>query len=143
MTRHRNLLSWIGFVIVIAAVVSYIPLFAVFPATRDVPWVNYLLLVLGGLVLAAGVRRAYRDPERYRGKVSGVVLAMLSVVLAGIFVYGVTFASKAIPASESALRAGKAAPSFTLADAAGNQVSSSDLLKNHRAVVLVFYRGYW
>jgi peroxiredoxin len=35
------------------------------------------------------------------------------------------------------------APPFVLADTAGNQISSADLLKNHRGLVLIFYRGYW
>ena len=35
------------------------------------------------------------------------------------------------------------APNFSLASAGGNEVSLSGLLEDHRAVVLVFYRGYF
>jgi hypothetical protein len=143
MKRRWNIPIWTGFGFVIAAVVSYIPLFVPFPVTRDVPWVNYLLFLAGGFLLAVGITRAFRDPEHHRGKISGSILAGLSVVLFGLFVFGMAYATKQIPSSESALRPGSIAPPFTLVDAAGRQVTSSDLLKSHRALVLVFYRGYW
>jgi hypothetical protein len=141
--RRRNILSWTGFAIVLIALVSYIPFFAMFPATRDVPWANYLLFLIGGVLLAAGVRRAFREPERYRGKVSGSILAVVSILLFAFFVVSVTYFSKQIPAAETALGVGQKAPAFALLDTAGKQVSSADLLKNHRGLVLIFYRGYW
>ena len=143
MKRHWNILIWAGFAIVIAAFVSYVPLFASFPLTRDVPWANYLLFLVGGLLLGAGIRRAFRDSERYRGKISGSILSGLSLVLFGFFLFFIFYLGKQIPSAESALRPGQPAPSFTLSDAAGKLVASSDLLKNRRALVLVFYRGYW
>jgi hypothetical protein len=141
--RHWNVPIWAGFVIVIVALVSYIPIFAVFPVTRDVPWANYLLFLLGGGLLGVGVRRALRDPEQYRGKISGSILAVLSVLLLGFFVVGTVYLTKQIPSAERALRPGQPAPPFVLRDIAGKQLASSELLKSHRAVVLVFYRGYW
>jgi len=41
------------------------------------------------------------------------------------------------------VRVGQSAPDFTLANWDGKQVSLSDAVKNNRAVVLIFYRGYW
>jgi peptidoglycan/LPS O-acetylase OafA/YrhL len=143
VTRRWNVLVWAGFAIVIAALVSYIPIFVVFPITRDIPWVNYLLFLLGGGLLAVGVRRAFRDPEHYRGKIGGSILAVLSVLLFGLFASVILYFSKQIPSPEQALRFGQTAPQFVLQDIAGKSVASSQLLKNHRAVVLVFYRGYW
>ncbi len=143
MKRHWNVPIWAGFAIVIVALVSYIPIFAVFPATRDVPWANYLLFLLGLGLLAVGVRRAFRDPERYRGKISGSILGALSLLLFGFFVGSILYIGKQIPSGELALRPGQTAPPFALQDIAGKQVASSELLKGHRAVVLVFYRGYW
>jgi peptidoglycan/LPS O-acetylase OafA/YrhL len=141
--RRWNIPIWVGFAIVLFALVSYIPLFTIFPATRDVPWANYLLFLLGGALLAAGVRRAFRDPEHFRGKISGSILAGLSVLLFGFFAVSIVYFAKQIPSGERALRPGQPAPMFTLQDIAGKQVASSDLLKSHRAAVLVFYRGYW
>ncbi|HEY1336655.1 MAG TPA: hypothetical protein VGF59_04060 [Bryobacteraceae bacterium] len=118
-------------------------MFALFPETRDIPWANYLLFAVGGVLLAIGVKRAFGDPEHYRGKISGSILAALSVLIIGFFVAGVIYFAKQVPSSETALRVNQTAPAFLLADASGKQVSSADLLKDHRAVVLVFYRGYW
>ncbi len=143
MKRRRNISIWAGFAIVIVALVSYIPIFTLFPVTRDVPWANYLLFLLGGGVLALGVRRAFREPERYRGKISGSILAALSVLLFGFFVVTILYLGKQIPSAERVVRTGQPAPAFVLQDIAGKPVASSELLKGRRAIVLVFYRGYW
>jgi hypothetical protein len=123
--------------------VSYVPFFALFPATRDIPWANYLLFLAGGALLAVGVRRAFRDSAHNGGKISGSILAVLSAGLFALFVVGVIYFSKQIPAASTALGVGQKAPAFVLLDIAGKQVSSADLLKNHRGLVLIFYRGYW
>ena len=136
-------MNWIGFAIVLIALVSYVPLFALFPSTRDIPWANYLLFLLGGAVLGAGVQRAFRHSDQYRGKISGSILAVLSVLMLALFVASVTYFSRQIPPPGSALAIGQKAPAFTLPDTAGKQVSSGDLLKTHRGLVLIFYRGYW
>jgi hypothetical protein len=143
MSRSRNALIWTGFAIVIVALVSYIPFFVLFPLTRDVPWANYLLFLLGGCLIAVGLRRAIRTPERYRGKIAGSILAGLSVLLFALFASTILYLSKQIPSPEAALRTGRPAPPFSLIDTGGKQVASSDLLKQHRALLLVFYRGYW
>jgi hypothetical protein len=141
--RRHNILLWAGFVIVLLAVGTYIPIFAVYPATRDVPWVNYLLFAAGGGLLVLGLRRAFRQPEIYRGKVLGSILAGLSMLLFALFCFVIFYLSKVSPASETAVRVGQSAPDFTLANWDGKQVSLSNAVKNNRAVVLIFYRGYW
>jgi hypothetical protein len=143
LKRRRNTLIWAGFAIVLAALVSYIPLFALFPVTRDVPWANYLLFLVGGVLIATGVRRAFRDPEHYRGKITGTIMAVVSTLLFAFFVASVTYFARLLPSAETALAVSQKAPAFVLADTAGKQVSSADLLKDHRGLVLVFYRGYW
>ena len=143
LKRSRNILIWAGFAIVLIALVSYIPFFALFPTTRDIPWANYLLFLSGGALLAIGLRRALRDSTHYRGKISGSILAVLSAVIFAFFVVSVTYFSKQIPAAGTALGVGQKAPVFALPDTAGKPVSSADLLKNHRGLLLIFYRGYW
>ncbi|MGA3241021.1 MAG: hypothetical protein ABSG03_32540 [Bryobacteraceae bacterium] len=143
MKRHWNILNWAGFAVILVALVSYIPFFALFPSTRDVPWANYLLFLIGGALIAVGIRRAFRDPEHNRGKISGSILAALSVLLFALFVASVTYYSKQIPSAETALCVSRKAPPFVLANTAGTEISSADLLRDHRGLVLVFYRGYW
>lgn len=134
---------WVGFGAALIAFLSYIPLFALFPATRDVPWVNFLLFLVAGCLLAVGINRAFRQPTLYRGKISGSILGVLSVLMLGFFCFGVFYASKWIPSPVSALPVGQRAPDFTLASADGQSVTLSKLLNDHRGVVLIFYRGYW
>jgi hypothetical protein len=143
LKRRRNILNWAGFAVILVALVSYIPFFALFPATRDVPWANYLLFLIGSALIAVGVRRAFRDPEHNRGKISGSILAALSALLFAFFVVSVTYYSKQIPSAETALGVGRKAAPFVLADTSGNKISSADLLRDHRGLALVFYRGYW
>jgi len=143
MKRRHNILLWAGFVVVLLAVGTYIPIFAVFAVTRDVPWVNYLLFLAGGVSLALGLRRAFGQPEVYRGKVFGSILAVLSLLLFVFFSYGIFYAAKAVPTSRDAVRVGQAAPDFTLSNWDGKQVNLSERLRNNRAIVLIFYRGYW
>ena len=143
MKRRRNILIWAGFAIVLIALVSYVPFFVLFPATRDIPWANYILFLVGGALLAVGVRRAFRDSAHYRGKISGSILTVLSAVLFAFFIVSVAYFSKQIPAAGTALGVGQKAPAFVLLDTAGKQVSSADLLKTHRGLVLIFYRAYW
>src|SRR3974377_2247219 len=136
MKPRFNLFIWFGFLIVVGSVASYIPIFAVFASTRDVPWVNYALFLVGGTLLAVGLQRAFRDQEHYRGKVSGSILAAVSVLIAGLFVAFILYGGRQMPVSEKALRAGQPAPQFTLADTGGKLISSSELLKNHSALLL-------
>lgn len=52
------------------------------------------------------------------------------------------FVAARVPVTPTALRVGEPAPDFTLPDAAGRPVSLADY-RGRKAVVLVFYRGYW
>src|SRR5437899_2301931 len=58
--RRFNWPLWTGFILSIVAFASYLLLFSRFPATRDVPWVNWLLFAIAIVLLIAGVRRAQR-----------------------------------------------------------------------------------
>lgn len=143
MRRSWNALVWAGFAVAVVAALSYIPIFVRFPATRDFPWVNLLLFLVGGAMLAAGLKRAFGQPERYRGKISGVVLGVLALALCGLFCWGMFVGARRLPSASRAPQRDQQAPDFTLTDASGKPVSLSSLLKSNRAVLLIFYRGYW
>lgn len=145
-----NLLPLGGFVIVVAAFLSYFFFFANFPVTRDFPWLNLLLFAAGLVVLSAGVRRAFAQPGRWFGKVSASLLAVLSVLILGLFVlYNFSFSAQ-LPESAGAPKVGEKAPDFTLPDQDGREVKLSELVASlgnesgkDRYALLVFYRGYW
>ena len=147
-SRRRNALPWIGFLICLFAFGSYIPIFARWPMTRDVPWVNLLLFVAGLIVLFVGWRRPYTAPEVYRGKMSGAILGVLSVATLSFFCLATFYFSKKLPAATQTIRVGQKAPDFTLTDSRGATVTLASLLAPTtgaatKGVVLVFYRGYW
>ncbi len=141
--RRWNPILWAGFALTLLAVFSYIPIFTRYPLTRDFPWVNLLLLTAALALIAIGLTRAYGQPDRYRGKVSGAILAVLALVLATFFYVGVFRFARELPGAAAAPHPGQAAPDFTLADANGQPVALRNLLAGHRAVLLIFYRGYW
>lgn len=152
MKRRWNVFVWAGFLVILAAFFTYLPFFSRFPITRDFPWANLLLFAGGWVLLTLGLMRAFREPQLYRGKVSGLILETLSVLLIGFFVFGIFLYAKQLPASSRAPQVGQKAPDFTLADKDGNPVSLSTLLASPgnsggadqtHGVVLIFYRGYW
>ena len=152
MKKRWNWSLWAGFLLVVAGVVSYVPFFALFPVTRDFPWANLLLFCAGGVLLGAGLIRAFRKPELYRGKILGSIFALLSVAGVSLFGYGLFYLARQLPSSAAAPRVGQKAPEFTLTDQNGKPVALADLLASRQAgttsarakgVLLIFYRGYW
>lgn len=149
--RRWNLSIWSGFVFVVAGFLSY-PFFIQFPATRDVPWVNFALIGAGFVLLVMGLTRAFGRPAIYRGKIFGPILAVVSLLVAGLFGYVVFFELRDLPASSGAPHVGQKAPEFTLTDQDDRHVSLSELLSSPaadasttkpNAVLLIFYRGFW
>src|SRR5688572_1048605 len=150
MKRSWNWFLWAGFLPVLAGLLSYVPFFALFPATRDFPWVNLLMFAGGGALLAVGLARAYRHPERYRGRIFGPALALVSLAGIGLFCLGLFYFARQLPASAAAPRVGAKAPDFTLPDQDGKPVALAELLSSPaapggkaRGAVLIFYRGHW
>jgi hypothetical protein len=143
MERRRNFFPLAGFLVCVVAFLSYFLFFYRFPATRDVPWVSWLLLAVGLVLVAVGVARPFRRPELYRGRILSPVLGVLSVAVAGFFLFATLVASRDLPASAGAPQVGQKAPDFVLQDTQGRSVRLYDLLGREKWVVLIFYRGYW
>lgn len=153
-TGYANWPIWAGFLLSLAAFGSYPLLFARFPVTRDVPWVNFLLFSAAAMLLVVGLLRAFSPRALYRGKIVGPILTVTSLAVMGFFVSLVFVQSRRLPSAHGAPRVGQKAPDFTLLDVNRKPVSLSGLLaeaqasssasgKAPRSVLLVFYRGYW
>src|SRR5258706_4849410 len=123
MKKDRNWRMWAGFLLVLTGALSSIPIFAQFPVTRDFPWANLLLFASGGGVLGAGLVRAFRQPQLFRGRFLGPIFALLSVAMVSLFVYGIFYEARRLPASGAAPRAGQKAPDFALTDQNGKSVT--------------------
>lgn len=147
--RRWNWRLWAGFLLTVLAIASYVLVFLKYPITRDVPWVPFLLFVAALLLLIVGLRKAFGEPNAYRGKVAGPILAVLSVALMAFFTYGMLYGSR-LPASKEAPKVGEKAPELNLPDTHGKVFTLAELIASPsgsaqptRGVLLVFYRGYW
>jgi hypothetical protein len=145
-SKKWNWQLWAGFAIAILALVVYVAL--VF-RTRDILWLSLALFVVSIALLASGLRRAFGQRESYHGQVAGPIVAVLSALILGVFGFGSYEISKHVAAARNAPSVGQQAPQFTLVDTAGKTVSldgalaSPGVRHSPKAVLLVFYRGYW
>jgi hypothetical protein len=146
--------AWLGFVLSLLAFASYFLVFARYPFTRDVAWVNFLLFGVSWAFLAKGLRRIFGVSRPTRGKIAGPILALLSLCIFGGFCFINFYLVKRIPASHAAPKVGQKAPEFVLRDTHQNLISLSKLLSTPldpsatsiaapNEVLLIFYRGYW
>ena len=150
-TRRFNWPLWVGFVLTLAAFMTYFSVFIWFPVTRDFPWASLLIFLLAVVLLVMGVRRGFSadHPHPTRSKIITSIIATLSVIVIGFFVFTVFVAARWLPASKGAPQVGQQAPDFTLSDTTGKQVSLTELRttsidgKAPKGVLLIFYRGYW
>ena len=150
--RRLNWHIWAGFLLSIIAFLSYAFFFVTFPITRDFPWANLILCMIAVAFLFVGIRRAFA-PDRSRiAKIGSSLLAGLSLLIIGLFVFTTLIAARWLPASQAAPRVGNKAPEFTLTDANGKSISLAELLSTPMnassgtkpsGVLLIFYRGYW
>jgi hypothetical protein len=151
LNQHRwNWHLWAGFVLCLVGFAS-VRVLARFPATRDVPRLNFLLFGTGLSFLFVGLRRAFGQPQQYRGRIAGAILGAVSVLTVALFCFVVFYQTRQLPASTGAPKIGDRAPEFVLPDTRNQPVSLSSLLSTPlvdsqtppKGVVLVFYRGYW
>jgi hypothetical protein len=140
-----------GFLLFPVSYASYFLVFAGFPVTRDIPWVNFLLFAIGFAFLFFGLKRAFAKPQLYHGKIAGPIASLVSIFVVAFFCFSIYHQTRQLPASASAPRIGQKAPEFVLPDTNNQPMSLSSLLSTPLAtsqappkgVLLVFYRGYW
>ena len=150
-TRRFNWPLWLGFLLSLAAFLTYFLIFVQFPVTRDFPWLNLLLFVVAAVLLFAGLRRGFASdrPHPVRSKIVSALVAAVSVLVIALFVFTIFIAARWLPASKGAPQVGQRAPEFSLPDTSGKQVSLNELLTSPidgnapKGVLLIFYRGWW
>jgi hypothetical protein len=167
-TRRRNWAPWIGLLLAVLAMLSNGVYFLGLPGQRALPILGVALVIAALVCAAAGVLRTFRQPQRYGGKVSSSILGVVSLLLCVLAAFA-SMHSRDLPEATGAPQVGQKAPDFTLTDTNGNKVSLKQLLGKSdgsasasannatgqaspvgtstgtppKAVLLVFYRGYW
>ena len=155
--RQRNWMPWAGLLLALAALFSNAGFFVSMPGQKALALFS-LALALAAMVCAAiGVMRAFRQPQIYGGKVSSSILGVISVLIC-VFATLTYVGARKLPAATEAPQIGQKVPDFTLADTNGKNISLAALLGNSgepgqgsttganpapKAVLLIFYRGYW
>ena len=150
-TRSWNWRLWAGFALSVVAVAVCIKFLLV---VRAVFWLSLGLFLIAAVLLSSGLKLAFKEPQSYRGKVAGPILAALSVGILALFGLGTYLVSKSFPKALNAPKVGEKAPEFTLVDANNHEVSLAQLVSTPiadassgsrptKGVLLVFYRGYW
>lgn len=149
--RRRNSALWAGALVTVLGVLSNFIYFLTNKGESIFPWLTLLLPAAGLFLLFAGLKRAFGQPQVFRGKVAGSIVTLVALPLFALTVWGFVHA-RALPTSSHAPQVGQKAPDFTLANTSGQPVSLAQLLsapidtasgKAPKAVLLVFYRGYW
>jgi len=146
--RKRTLAPWLGLLLTVLGLLSNGMPFIGLPAT-PVPGISLLLSLTGFVVVLIGLWRAFGESTVYRGKISGSVAAVLFLLfLAGSISF--FWGARHIPAeSAAAPQVGQRVSDFTLPDSTGHSVSLMELFSASagkeppKALLLVFYRGYW
>ena len=149
--RRINWPLWVGFLLTLAAFMTYFTVFVWYPATRDFPWINLFLFVTAGVLLFLGIKNGFAPgrPRPLLSKIAAILVTSLSALVMAFFVFAVFIAARWLPESKGAPQVGQKAPDFTLTDTNGKSVSLTELLSTPingnppKGVLLVFYRGYW
>ncbi|HEU4510570.1 MAG TPA: hypothetical protein VFR78_20220 [Pyrinomonadaceae bacterium] len=150
--RRLNWPLWVGFLLTLAAFLTYTSVFVYYPATRDFPWANLLIFAVAVVLLIVGLRRGFASdrPHPTRSKVVSSIVGLLGFAVFALFIFVFFVLGRWLPASTGAPQVGQRAPEFSLPDTSGKPVSLNELLSQPvngsapaKGVLLVFYRGYW
>ena len=125
-------LAVLSVVVAVAGIGVYVVLFRV-ALVRNHPEIYVVTAAIATVLGVLALRRSRRWPSWLALGFSALLLA------AGAWL---NFVAARVPDTPSALRVGEPAPDFTLPDAGGRPVTLADF-RGRKAVVLVFYRGYW
>jgi hypothetical protein len=147
--RRPNTALWLGLLIIVLGVLSNFLYFFINFSAAIIPWINLLVPAIGLVLLLIGLRRAFTQRQIYGGRIWGSIVTVLAVALFGLSVVAFVGARN-VPPSAGAPKIGQKAPDFTLADSSGQTVALSQLFSTQagtpqppKALLLVFYRGYW
>ncbi len=145
--RRTNSALWAGLLVTVLGPLTNLLYYSKLPATV-IPWLNLATPAIGLLLVSLGVARAFRKPQLYRGKITGSIFTVLAALLFAGSVW-LFIDVRDVPRSAGAPQVGQPVPDFTLPDSTRQPVSLAQLFSaapgtpQPKALLLVFYRGYW
>ena len=132
--------SKLGLPIVLLGFLSYFMVFAKYPLTRDFPWVNFPIMLIG-LWMAWKYRWRNRKARLTRARIFSSLLLTGSILIVALFCFYVFSYSYQLPKSSNGLALEQQPKAFTLNDHQSNDVSLADY--RGKNLIISFYRGYW
>ncbi len=136
--RHR--LGCLGLALVLVGILSYFLFFYRFPSTRDLPWLNLLIIGLGVAFAWKGFRAGRPQAPAWRPGLRSL-LFFVSLSLSGLFVYYIFYLSYQIPPPSAVTTSLKTPAGFVLRNHQNRPVALSDF--RGRPLIISFYRGHW
>lgn len=162
LERRSNRAPWLALLLALAVIGLNVAMVFGLPGQGMITWLTLLLGIAAALLGLLGIARAF-GPQRAGGKISSSILGVIALLICGLGIF-IWVHARELPASSGAPRIGQKAPDFTLSDSNGNKVSLAQLLGTaqsadstgnagassgaaanspQKAVLLIFYRGYW
>jgi hypothetical protein len=171
--RQRNWAPWLGLLFAVAAMLSNAAFFLGLPGPKLIAWLGVALAIAALVCAVIGVMRAFRQPQVYGGKVSSSILGVLSLLICGLvaiaavtsralpvatnapqvgqkvpdFTLADTSGNK-VSLGQLLGKADSSIPASAMPASANNSTGQTipagmSTATPTRAVLLVFYRGYW
>src|SRR5579859_776795 len=153
--RRPNSAPWLAFLFILIAILLNGLTFVTLRGTQAFLWLSFLAGLIALVYGITGIGRALGRPQVFSGKLSSAIFGVLALLVCGLMVF-IWYHARALPASTGAPQVGQKAPDFTLPDTEGRNVSLAQLLGHGdsggagnpggappKAVLLIFYRGYW
>ena len=148
--RRANSALWYGLLITFFGIGTEFLYFLRLPPsiTHVLPWINLVVPAVGVTALVIGLARAFRGRTVYGGKIWGSLVTVIALLLfaGNVVLFRHT---RDVPRSAGAPKVGQRLAEFTLPDSSGHQTTFSQLFAASadgtppKAILLIFYRGYW
>ena len=148
--RRTNSALWRGALLTLLGVFANVASFFTNGGSL-LTWLSLILPALGVAFLLLGLIRAFSQRQVYGGRVAASIITVLAVLFFAVSTI-FFFQARALPAWSHSPQVGQKAPDFTLTNTSGQSMSLAQLLSapidasagtRPKAVLLVFYRGYW
>jgi hypothetical protein len=148
--RRSNSALWYGLLISLLGIAAEFLYFLrpPEPIPHIFPWINLAVPAVGVIFLFVGLWRAFGQPAVYGGKIWGSAVTILALLLlaGNVELFRHT---RDVPRSAGAPQVGQPVPAFVLPHSSAQPTSLAQLFAaspdgtQPKAVLLVFYRGYW
>jgi hypothetical protein len=129
---------WLGPVVAVIGLLTYFTVFYRWPVTRDVPWLNFLIIAAGVALAFSGLRAS--AAAGWRSVVAWLALGFSLLPGAALAWYAFVFSAQ-MPAIELAAGPGTELPTAVLLDARGEAFDLGSA--GEKRALIVFYRGFW